>query len=131
MLLISSLMVLITLLIINVLSGILDKLSAIRKTKPRRLSRGFFFCFTALTSPAKFRNTARDTLSGYPKSYPIFRVGNLLGNHINGVRTPKNASGYPVTQVTQFFIRILGKKKYTKKIVCILFFPIGDLSIFG
>ena len=37
-------------------------------------------------------------------------VCNQLCNHINGVRTPKIGSGYTVTQVTQFFTRILGKK---------------------
>ena len=42
---------------------------------------------------------------GYPKSYPILGVGNHLGNRKNGVRTPKNGSGYPVTQVTHFFLR--------------------------
>ena len=55
--------------------------------------------------PPFFEQSLPFISGGYPKSYPILRVGNQSGNHINGVRTPKNASGYPVTQVTQFFTR--------------------------
>ena len=57
---------------------------------------------------------------------------NHLCNHINGVRTPKIGSGYTVTQVTQFFTRILGKKNTrarevilaTRALLC--FFPVEE-----